>query len=110
MVPDATLVVGDVVKIHNWYGVVLETHFAENGDLSLIQVQTARNLFRGYGPEYVDIRLQPQAIQRGTLAELRREIATHQRLLDGAVARLVETVAATDVVPVAFPPLSVAAD
>lgn len=110
MAPDATLAVGDVVKIHNWYGVVLETHFAENGDLSIIRVQTARNLFRGYGPEYIDVRLQPEAVQQGTMVELRREIDTHQRLLDGAVARLLETAVAADFAPIAHPPLPVAAD
>lgn len=110
MVPDTILAVGDVVKIHNWHGVVLETHFAENGDLSIIRVQTIRNLFRGYGPEYIDVRLQPEAVQQGTMIELRREIDTHQRLLEGAVARLLETAVTADFAPVAPPPLPVAAD
>jgi hypothetical protein len=81
MVSDAKVAIGDVVRIHNWHGVVLETHFDDNGDLSVIRVQTVRNIFRGYGPEYLDARLHPEAIQLATLTELQQEIATHQRLL-----------------------------
>lgn len=106
MVPDASIAVGDVVKIHNWYGVVLATRFTDNGDLSIIQVQTARNIFRGHGPEYLDVRLHPEALQPGSMAELEKEIATHRRLLDGALSRLLAT-AATAVVPSLLP---VAAD
>jgi len=83
-----TIEVGDVVKIHNWFGVVLETHRDEDGALSIIRVQTTRNLFRGHGPEYVDVRMQPEAIEQAALTDLEQEIATHQRLLDGAVGRL----------------------
>ena len=101
MVSDAKITVGDVVKIHNWYGVVLETHFDDNGSLSVIRVQTARNIFRGYGPEYVDIRLQPEAIQPAALADLQEEIATHQRLLSGALTRLLATAQETKPVPLA---------
>ena len=88
MVPDANVVAGDVIKIHNWLGVVLETHFDEKGELSIIRVQTARNIFRGHGPEYLDVRMQTDAIQPAKLAELKQEIETHQQLLDGALARM----------------------
>jgi len=79
---------GDVIQIHNWHGVILETHFDETGALSVIRVQTARNVFRGYGPEYIDVRLDPDAIKPATRADLEREVQTHRRLLDGAVERL----------------------
>jgi len=101
MVSDAKITVGDVVKIHNWYGVVLETHFDDNGSLSVIRVQTARNIFRGYGPEYVDIRLQPEAVRPATLADFQEEIATHQRLLSGALTRLLATAQEATPVPLA---------
>ena len=101
MVSDAKVAIGDVVRIHNWHGVVLETHFDDNGDLSVIRVQTVRNIFRGYGPEYLDARLQPEAIQLATLTELQQEIATHQRLLNGALTRLLTTAQEVTPVPLA---------
>lgn len=91
MVPDAKVIVGDVIRIHNWFGVVLETHFDIDGELSVIRVQTARNIFRGHGPEYIDVRMLPEAIQPATRADLEQEIQTHQRLLDTAVGRMLAT-------------------
>ena len=101
MVSDAKIVAGDVIKIHNWLGIVLETHFDDMGELSIIRVQTARNVFRGHGPEYLDIRMQPEAIQPATLAELRQEIETHQRLLDGALARMLAAAKEQKLLPIA---------
>jgi hypothetical protein len=92
MVSDTGITVGEVVRIQSWHGVVLETNYDEMGALSVIRVQTARNLFRGFGPEYIDIRLNPDAIMRATLADLQQEIATHHRMLEGAVARLLGAV------------------
>ena len=86
----ATLKPGDTVRLHNWHGVVLETNFDEDGELSVIRVQTARNVFRGYGPEYIDVRLNPDAISPATTEDLEKEIQTHRRVLDGAVERLLE--------------------
>jgi hypothetical protein len=94
-------VVGDVVKIQNWFGIVLETHYDDTGALSIIRVQTARNIFRGHGPEYLDVRMQPDAIQPASLAELRQEIETHQRLLDGALARMLAATEEQKPIPVA---------
>jgi len=92
MVSNTRIAVGDVVKIQNWYGVVLETHFDETGKLSVIQVQTARNIFRGFGPEYIDVRLQADAIQPAALADLQDEIKKHQRLQDAALSRMLASV------------------
>jgi hypothetical protein len=100
-VPATKITMGDVVKIHNWYGVVLETYDDEQGNLAIIRVQTARNLYRGYGPEYLDVRLMPEALQAGTLADLQEEMALHQRLLDGAAARLLAAVTEAETVPLA---------
>lgn len=102
MVSDAKIMVGSVVKIHNWYGVVLETHYDDQGCLSIIRVQTARNTFRGYGPEYLDVRLLPEAIQPATLADLQQEIESHHRLLNGAINRMIESVQAPTALSVAF--------
>jgi hypothetical protein len=101
MVSAAKITVGSVVKILNWFGVVLETHADEQGDLSVIRVQTARNVFRGHGPEYLDVRLQPDAIQLASLADLQQEIETHRRLLDGAVERMIQSVEMQTEVPIA---------
>jgi hypothetical protein len=101
MVSDANVVAGDVIKIHNWFGIVLETHFDDTGELSIIRVQTARNIFRGHGPEYLDVRMQPEAIQPATLAELNQEIETHQRLLDDALARMLDAAETPKQIPVA---------
>lgn len=92
MVSNAKIAEGSVIKIHNWYGVVLETHYDDQDRLSVIRVQTARNIFRGHGPEYLDVRLLPEAIQPATLADLQQEIETHRRLLDGALDRMIESV------------------
>ncbi|MFZ1395882.1 MAG: hypothetical protein WAS33_03240 [Candidatus Promineifilaceae bacterium] len=83
---------GDVLKLHNGYGVVLETHYDTQNHLSIIQVQTARNIFRGYGPEYLDVRLMPEAIELASLADLQQEIETHRLLLNGAIERLLDAV------------------
>ncbi len=101
MVSNARITKGDVVKIHNWYGVVLETHYDDQDRLSIIHVQTARNIFRGHGPEYLDVRLMPEAIELATLADLQHEIETHRRLLDGAVERMMNAVTVQAEMPVA---------
>jgi hypothetical protein len=101
MVSNEKVVAGDVIKIHSWLGVVLETHCDEKGELSIIRVQTARNIFRGHGPEYLDVRMQPDAVQPATLAELRQEIETHQRLLDDALARMLTAAEEQKPIPVA---------
>ena len=88
----ASLKRGDVVRLHNWHGVVLETNFDGDGELSVIRLQTARNVFRGYGPEYVDVRLHPEAVTLAIVEGLEKEIQTLRRVLDSAVERLLERV------------------
>ena len=67
---------GDVVRVHNWHGVVLETNFDEDGEQSVIRVQTSRNVFREVGPEYVDLRLNPEAVALATIKDLEKEMQT----------------------------------
>jgi hypothetical protein len=87
--------VGQIIKLHNWHGVILATHFTADGELSLLQVQTVRNIFRGFGPEFVDVRLNPEAIQPATSAELAQEIAQQRQMQDGALRRLQAAIAPT---------------
>lgn len=96
MVSNAIIKPGDVVRVHSWHGVVLETNYDESGALSVVRIQTVRNVFRGYGPEYIDVRLDAEAVVPAELANLQQEIETHRRLLDGAVERLINM----NVVPV----------
>lgn len=101
MAVNAKVTIGNVIKINSWHGVVLETHYDTQNRLSVIQVQTARNIFRGYGPEYLDVRLMPEAIEPASLADLQREIETHQRMLNGAIERLLDAVSVQSEMPVA---------
>ncbi|MBP7964415.1 MAG: hypothetical protein KBG20_19685 [Caldilineaceae bacterium] len=81
MVSEKQVVVGDVLKIHNWYGVVLEVHRdSATGDVSVLRVQTTRNVLRGYGPEYIDIRMNPEAVEIGTMDELVRDLEDRKQL------------------------------
>jgi hypothetical protein len=98
---NANIVKGSVVKIQKWCGVVLETHFDEQNRLSIILVQTARNIFRGHGPEFIDVRLLPEAVQPATFADLQQEVAVHNRLLNGAVERMMNAATVKTDMPVA---------
>lgn len=83
---------GDVIRIYDWHDVVLETHFDEDGALSVIRVQAARNVFRGYGSEYIDVRLIPEAVAFATIEDLEKEIQTHRRVLEHGVEQLLESI------------------
>ena len=39
---------GDIIKMHNWHGVVIKVFKNEDETGTVLQVQTARNVFRGY--------------------------------------------------------------
>ncbi|MDX1520954.1 MAG: hypothetical protein R3264_04965 [Anaerolineae bacterium] len=90
--------VGDVVGIYNWFGVILATHFDEEGNLSILEVQTPRNLFRNLNPELIDYRQNPEAIRRASRADLEQEIEMRQKMLDSNIEALVK--AATTIDPV----------
>ncbi len=94
MVSEKQIVVGDVLKIHNWYGVVLEVHRdSATGDVSVLRVQTTRNVLRGYGPEYIDIRMNPEAVEIGTMDELVRDLEERKQLSVRLEKRMLESVA-----------------
>jgi hypothetical protein len=65
--------VGDLIKMHSWHGVVLGVFTNEAGGM-VLQVQTARNVFRGYPPEFIEVDLAPEAITPATRADLDKEI------------------------------------
>ena len=65
---------GDIMKIHNWHGVILNI-FTNEQDGKVLQVQTVRNVFRGYGPEFIEMAVAPDAIKLATKDDLDKEIA-----------------------------------
>jgi hypothetical protein len=65
--------VGDIIKMHSWHGVVLGVFTNEAGGI-VLRVQTARNVFRGYPPEFIEVDLAPEAITPATRADLDKEI------------------------------------
>lgn len=73
--------IGDVVKIRNWYGVVLDITYTADNQPAILQVQTPRNIFRNMGPEFIDVRLAPDHIQPASRADLDKEIEFRQGLL-----------------------------
>jgi hypothetical protein len=53
--------------------VVLDIFTNEAGGM-VLRVQTARNVFRGYPPEFIEVDLAPDAITPATRADLDKEI------------------------------------
>lgn len=74
--------IGDVIKIQNWYGVVLDITYTADNQPAILQVQTPRNVFRNMGPEFIDVRLAPDKIQPATRADLDDEIEFRRKLLE----------------------------
>ncbi len=69
---DDSLKPGDVIRIADFHGVILDVfRDTSTGDVSLLRVQTTRNVLRGLGPEFNDIRLVPHLISHSTEDELR---------------------------------------
>jgi hypothetical protein len=66
--------------MHNWHGVILKVFTGESGTGTVLQVQTARNVFRGYPPEFIELDQAPEAIAPATRADLESEIRYLQRM------------------------------
>lgn len=81
--------VGDVVKIQNWYGVVLDITYTADNKPAVLQVQTPRNVFRNMGPEFIDIRLAPDKIEPATRADLEQEITFRRKLLEASISDMI---------------------
>lgn len=82
--------VGDVVKIQNWHGVILDITYTSNNQPAILQVQTPRNVFRNMGPEFIDIRLAPDKIQAANKQDLENEIEFRQNLLKASLDNMLK--------------------
>ncbi len=78
---------GDIIKMHSWHGVVLEKFKSEAGK-TILRVQTARNVFRKLGPEFIEVDLAPDLISPATLEDLQAEMASHQKVQQSAIEAL----------------------
>jgi hypothetical protein len=83
--------VGDVIKMHSWHGVVLNVFSSETGG-TVLQVQTARNVFRGYPPEFIEVEAAPDAIQLATRADLEEEVTYLQRMRDIGLKQMLDSI------------------
>jgi hypothetical protein len=70
---------GDIVKMHSWHGVILKVFTNDNGG-TVLQVQTVRNVFRGYPPEFIEVEAAPEAITPASQADLEEEIKYWRRM------------------------------
>ena len=83
--------VGDIIKMHSWHGVVLKIFSEENGGL-VLQVQTARNVFRGYPPEFIEVAAAPEGITPATRADLEQEIVYLQRIRELGLQQMLDNI------------------
>lgn len=83
--------VGDIIKMQWWHGVVLKVFKNEAGG-TVLQVQTARNVFRGYGPEFIEVDIAPEAISPATEADLEREINQLQEARESGLRKMFEAI------------------
>ena len=84
--------IGDIIKMHNWHGVVLKVFKAETGS-TVLQVQTARNVFRGYPPEFIEVDIAPNAIVPATRADLEKEIGYLQKMREVGLRQMLDNIA-----------------
>jgi hypothetical protein len=83
--------VGDIIKMQWWHGVVLKVFTNEAGG-TVLQVQTARNVFRGYGPEFVEVEIAPEAISLATQADLEQEINQLQEVRERGLRKMFDAI------------------
>lgn len=83
--------VGDIIKMQWWHGVVLKVFTDEAGG-TVLQVQTVRNVFRGYGPEFIEVDIAPGAISPATRADLEREINQLQEARESGLRKMFEAI------------------
>ena len=79
-----TFKAGDIIKLHNWHGVVLKVFRSDDGG-AVLYVHTLRNVFRGYPPEYVEVDLAPEGIQSATRADLEQELQKLSQVREAAL-------------------------
>ena len=83
---------GDIVKIHNWHGVVLNVFRDDTGG-QVLQVQTVRNVFRGYGPEFIEVAVAPDAIEPASRDALDKEIKHFTKMREIGLNKMLEAIA-----------------
>jgi hypothetical protein len=77
--------------MHSWHGVVLNVFSSETGG-TVLQVQTARNVFRGYPPEFIEVEAAPDAIKLATRADLEEEVTYLQRMRDIGLKQMLDSI------------------
>ncbi len=83
---------GDIIKIHHWHGVVLNVFTDAEGG-TVLQVQTVRNVFRGYGAEFIELAVAPDSIQPAGQDDLDKEIAYFTQMREMGLTRMLAAVA-----------------
>jgi hypothetical protein len=64
--------------------------FTGEAEGTVLQVQTARNVFRGYPPEFIEVDLAPDAVTPATRADLEREIQHLQRMREIGLQQMLD--------------------
>jgi hypothetical protein len=82
---------GDIIKMHNWHGVVLKVFVNDTGGV-VLQVQTVRNVFRGYPPEFIEVEAAPEAVTQATRADLEAEIDYWQRMREIGLKQMIANI------------------
>ena len=83
--------IGEVIKMNSWHGVVLDVFTSETGGM-VLRVQTARNVFRGYPPEFIEVDLNPEAISPATRADLEKEIHLLQEMRELSLQEMMSAI------------------
>lgn len=83
--------IGEIIKMHSWHGVVLGIFRSQTGG-TVLRVQTARNVFRSFPPEYIEVDLAPEAITPATRADLDKEIRLLQKMRDLGLQQMLEAI------------------
>ena len=82
---------GDIIKMHSWHGVVLSVFTNDTGQ-TVLQVQTARNVFRGYPPEFIELSLAPDAVTPASRADLEKEISYLQQMREVGLKQMLDRI------------------
>ncbi len=82
---------GEIIKMHSWHGVVLDVFIGEAGG-TVLRVQTARNVFRGYPPEFIEVDLAPEAVSPAIRADLEKEIRLLQEMRELGLQQMMNAI------------------
>ncbi|MCB0211038.1 MAG: hypothetical protein KDJ52_16995 [Anaerolineae bacterium] len=83
---------GDIIKMHAWHGVVLKVFCNDQGQDTVLQVQTVRNVFRGYPPEFIELNAAPDAVSPATRADLEAEIQYLQQMREIGLQQMLDSI------------------